>query len=134
MLVRVNARGMKQIDTIPAGNTYIDGAESGEGDMETIIRDRRLLASEGLILVFASVRLTDGKLVGAPEVMLRGVAAADDFVSAVKADIQQLMAKERFKDADKRGAIKAKIARVVRNRARQSMHSVPMVVPVIVEV
>lgn len=134
MLVRANARSVKQIGTIAAGNTYIDGAESGEDSMESIIRDRRKLASEGMVLVFVSIRLTDGTLVGAPEVMLRGVAAAEDFAGAVKTDIQQLMAKERYKDADKRSALKAKIARAVRNRARQSIHSVPMVVPVVVEV
>lgn len=134
MLARANARGVKRIGDISAGNTYIDGDESGEDNMELIIRDRRKLASDGVVLVFASVRLTDGKLASAPEVMLRGVAAGEDFVAAVKADIQQMMDKERYNDADRRGAVKAKMARLVRNRARQYMHSVPMVMPVIVEV
>ena len=133
-LVRVNARGVKRIGSIPAGNTYIDGDESGEDSMEMIIRDRRQLASDGLVLVFVSVRLSDGKLASAPEVLLRGVAAADDFVNDVKSDIQQVMAKERYTDPDKRGALKSKLGRAVRNRARQYMHSLPMVVPVIVEV
>ena len=134
MLARANARGIKQIDTIPAGNTYIDGEESGEEDMELIIRDRRQLASEGMVMVFVSVRLRDGSLLGPPEVLMRGVAASDDFVNDVKADIQQMGFKARYTDADRRTALKSKLARVVRNRARQYMHSLPMVVPVIVEV
>lgn len=134
MLARVNARGVKPIDTIAAGNTYIDGAESGEDSMETIIRDRRQLASDGVILVFVSIRLRDGALAGQPEVMMRGVAVGDDFVSAVLADINELVSKNRYKDPDKRGALKSKLARIVRNHARRYMHSMPLVVPVVVEV
>lgn len=134
MLVNVNARGIKPIGTIAAGNTYIDGDESGEDNMEMLIRDRKQLAADGLIIVFVTMRLTDGKLAASPEVLLRGVAVGEDFVNNLKAEIAQMLGKERYNDADKRGALKNKIVRAVRYRARKVMHSVPMVVPIIVEV
>ena len=134
MLVNVNARGIKPIGTIAAGNTYIDGDESGEDNMEMLIRDRKQLAADGLIIVFVTMRLTDGKLAASPEVLLRGVAVGEDFVNNLKAEIAQMLGKERYNDADKRGALKNKIVRAVRYRARKVMHSAPMVVPIIVEV
>lgn len=134
MLVNVNARGMKVIDELPAGNTYIDGDTSGEDKMEMLIRDRKQLAAEGVIIVFVAVRLRDGRLTAPPEVMMRGVAVGDEFVNALKEDIADLVESEHYTDVDKRGVLKSKIARLVRSSARRNMHTYPMVVPVIVEV
>lgn len=133
-LVNVNARGIKPIGTLAAGNTYIDGDESGEDNMEMLIRDRKQLAADGMIIVFVAVRLTDGTMPTPPEVVLRGVAVGEDFVNHLKAEVAALVAKEHYKDVDKRGALKSKIAKTVRYRARKAMHSAPMVVPIIVEV
>ena len=134
MLVNVNARGMKVIDELPAGNTYIDGDTAGEDKMEMLIRDRKQLAAEGVIIVFVAVRLRDGRLTAPPEVMMGGVAVGDEFVNALKEEIADLVESEHYTDVDKRGVLKSKIARLVRSSARRNMHTYPMVVPVIVEV
>ena len=133
-LVNVNARGIKVIGTVPAGNTYIDGAQAGEDSMELIIKDRKQLAADGMIIVFLVVKIADGELSVGPEVMLRGVAYSEDLVNDIKREIVDLMAKEHYTDVDKRQALKAKIGRAVRNIAKRSLHSVPMVLPIIVEV
>ena len=66
--------------------------------------------------------------------MLRGVAYSDDLVNDIKHEIVALMEREHYTDVDRRGALKAKIGKAVRNQARRSLHSVPMVLPIIVEV
>jgi ribonuclease J len=133
-LVNVNGRGIKVVGTVPAGNTYIDGDASGEDDMELLIKDRKQLAADGMIIVFMVVKIADGQLLTGPEVMLRGVAYPDDLVNDIKHEVAALMAKERYTDTDRRGALKAKIGKTVRNQARRSLHSVPMVLPIIVEI
>lgn len=134
MLINVNARGIKKLGTITAGNTYIDGDTSGEDKMELVMRDRRQLAADGVIIVFVKLHLSDGSLASAPEVMMRGVASGEEFVAQVRAEVKQMVSKEHYTDIDKRGALKSKIAKTVRNLARKVMRVPPMVVPIIVEV
>lgn len=134
MMVSASARGIKAVGTLPAGNTYIDGETTGENSMESIIRDRKQLAADGMVIVFATIRVTTGKVVSGPEVMLRGVAIGDEAIAGLKEELSQVLQREHYKDVDKRGAVKSKLAKTVRNYARKYWHAVPMVVPIIVEV
>lgn len=58
-------------DEIPADYVMVDGL--GVGDVgEVVLRDRRLLAQEGMIVIIATVSRKDGKLVKNPDIISRG--------------------------------------------------------------
>ncbi|HZE87867.1 MAG TPA: ribonuclease J [Methylomirabilota bacterium] len=64
-------------------NVYVDEV-SGEELENFVIRDRERLAKEGVIVVLAEVKASDGQLAAKPEIILRGSALSDrDGVSAM---------------------------------------------------
>ena len=70
-VLEITEKGAKWSGTVPAGKVLVDGY--GVGDVGNIVlRDRKLLAEDGLIMVVATVDSRDGYIVSGPELVSRG--------------------------------------------------------------
>ncbi len=122
---------------IPAGYLYVDGIV---GDVSTgVLRDRQVLAEEGVVVVFVGVDVATGDVITGPQVITRGwvhAAEADDVIEGCRKAVADAIADTALHAAA--GAIDIEnLQRVVRKAAGQYVSAKtrrkPMIVPVVME-
>ena len=70
-VLEIDAAGARFGETVPSGKILVDGY--GVGDVGNIVlRDRRHLAQDGLIVVVATVDFDDHQLISGPDIVSRG--------------------------------------------------------------
>ncbi|MBE6706072.1 MAG: ribonuclease J [Ruminococcaceae bacterium] len=86
-VLEIDEKGARFAGTVPSGKVLVDGY--GVGDVGNIVlRDRRHLAQDGLIVVVASVDTDSGLLLSPPEVVSRGfvyVRESEELMDEVRA-------------------------------------------------
>jgi ribonuclease J len=120
----------------PTGRVLIDDTRVGEVADE-VLRDRRHLAVDGIVLPVVAVRKQDGELVGSPEIITRGVVA-DASSEALLLDGSRLLAdvinelgvEERTDPGLLRETIRVETRRFFRKRTARR----PLVLPVVMEI
>ena len=76
---------------VPAGYLYVDGIVGDVG--QGVLRDRRNLAEEGVVVVIVTVDSTTGEVVTGPEIVTRGwvyAPEAEDLLEEAKAAVLRL--------------------------------------------
>jgi ribonuclease J len=134
-VVRLDAAGGQIAGKAPAGRVLIDGTRLGEVDDETL-RDRRHIATDGLVVPVVAINRQTGIIEGAPELVARGfVAAADDDLLAEGASrVAEVIEACGIEERTDPGLIQERIRTEVRRFLRRRTGRRPMVLPVVMEV
>ncbi|RPJ55640.1 MAG: ribonuclease J [Dehalococcoidia bacterium] len=69
---------------VPYGNVYVDGLVLGH-HAHVILRDRRALSRDGIVVVIVAIDKKDGKLVGKPDIVSRGFVDVEHDGSVIEA-------------------------------------------------
>ena len=70
-VLELTDQGLEQAGRVPAGYLYVDGIVGDVGS--GVLRDRRLLASEGVVVVVVTVDTQTGKVLVGPEIITQGL-------------------------------------------------------------
>jgi ribonuclease J len=120
---------------VPAGYLYVDGIVGDVG--QGVLRDRRVLAEEGVVVVVVAVELRTGQIVTGPEVITRGwvyAPEADDLLEECEAEVRAAILRE-FETGEPsdievlQKVIRRAAGRFVSDRTKRR----PMIVPVVME-
>ena len=115
-------------------NVYVDQI-SGEEVESFVLRDREKLAKEGIVVLMAEIRASDGQLMENLEVVSRGFSPKESkqVASIVTAEIKNALAgrKGRVNDFVH---VRRMIAEVASRRLFRELRRQPLVLPVIIEV
>jgi ribonuclease J len=123
------------VDEVRVGLTYVD--QAGGGDVtESVLRDRRHLSDDGLVLVLARIDASDGSLVGEVEVVTRGFAAGDDeeLIEETRLEVERSLAASAEQRVTEVGVLQHQIHDAVAGLLRRRTQQRPMVLPKIIEV
>ncbi len=120
------------VGAVPCGYVYVDGSSVGEIG-ETELKDRRILAEEGFISVFAVVDSTTGQVVAGPQVQARGLAEHDDVLKDVVPQVSQALAEASRGGNVDTHQLQQVVRRVVGRWASTRLRRRPMIIPVVVE-
>ncbi|MDA8270930.1 MAG: ribonuclease J [Actinomycetota bacterium] len=119
---------------VPAGHLYVDGVV---GDVNRgVLRDRKALAEEGVIVVVVTVDMKSGELITGPEIITRGWIHADEaegLIEEAKAEVRRSIADVVFQDAldleTLRRHVRTSLGKYVNKQTKRR----PMIVPVVLE-
>jgi ribonuclease J len=121
-------------DPIPADYVYVDGL--GVGDIDhVVLRDRKHLASDGMVVVILAMDKQTGRVAGRPEVVSRGFVDMDESEDLIERTRQQVL--HSLEGADhivEWGAVHAQVKDSVAKFLYDETRRRPMVLPVAVEV
>ncbi|MBQ1269144.1 MAG: ribonuclease J [Clostridia bacterium] len=130
--VEVTAKTIKLGESFAAGVKLVDGY-STEGD-DVVLRDRRRLAEEGLIIAAVTLTMGSGEIYGTPELISKGFVAEDMervMVEAKAAVVSALLQADVKGDVEEAKAI---VCRVLKNFIYRRTKQSPMILPVVMEV
>jgi len=133
-VITITDDGIERTDRVPAGMLYVDGIVGDVG--QGVLRDRRVLAEEGVVVVVVTVDVGAAKVLVGPEIITRGwvyAPEAEDLIEegceAVATAVERAL-KNGTRDVD---ALEKEVRRAAGKFVSERTKRRPMIVPVVME-
>jgi len=133
-VLEISERGADFGERIEADYVYVDGL--GVGDIDhVVLRDRKHLASDGMVVVILAMDKQTGRVAGRPEVVSRGFVdmdESDDLIERTRVTVTKAL--EGADHIVEWGAVHTSVKDAVAKFLYEETRRRPMVLPVAVEV
>jgi ribonuclease J len=123
--------------SVAAGAVLVDGIAAIDGIDGVILRDRRMLASDGIVMVALTVDGATGQPVGTPDLVSRGFLSDPDdpLMEEARAHLMDALRQPREDEhAAEAGFLKTKIRDTLSPFFHQRTKRRPMILPIVMEV
>ena len=122
-------------ELVPAGKIFVDGF--GVGDVgSTVLRDRKHLAQDGMIVVSIHLSAEDGAMLAGPDIVTRGfvyVKDAEDMMEALRYIVTDTLERCRAKHLRDHTVIKTAIKNDLSAYLYKTVKRNPMILPILTE-
>ena len=122
--------------TVPAGKVYVDG--TGVGDVGSVVlRDRKHLAQDGMIVVCVNLSSQDGSVITGPDIITRGfiyVKESEDLMDELREVAMEAIERCQRKHVRDWATIKSAIKNDLSGYLYKTTKRNPMILPVLMEI
>lgn len=127
---------MKFTGTVPSGKVMVDGF--GVGDVGSVVlRDRKHLAEDGVMIIVATMNRETGKVVAGPDIVSRGfvyVRESEELLDEAKQLMTQVMENLQERNVREWGNIKSAMRDALSEFIYKETKRSPMILPIIMEI
>ncbi|MGB8772471.1 MAG: ribonuclease J [Candidatus Korobacteraceae bacterium] len=136
-ILEFDETGARKTGRIAVGRVCIDSNSMGDVVEDLVIRDRRHLSEDGIVLPIIAINKLTGKVETPPEIVMRGFSAStneDGFLDQARQSVMNTLESSSDEEKGDYGMIKEKIRQdlkrfIVKNTSRR-----PLIMPVILEI
>jgi len=136
-LLEIDHHGARKAGKVPAGRVCIDSGSVDDVVEEMVIRDRRHLSEDGIVLPIIAINRQTGRMESLPEIVSRGFALAEDgsdFMQAARQVVAKTLEASNREEKTDWGVIKEKIRADLKRYIVKETSRRPLIMPVILEV
>ena len=135
-VLEFSRKNCKLAGTVPAGKVFVDG--TGVGDVGSVVlRDRKHLAQDGMIVVCVNISAQDGSIISGPDIITRGfiyVKESEDLMEELRMVVLESIERCERKRIRDWTTIKSAIKNDMSGYLYKTTKRNPMILPVIMEV
>lgn len=135
-VISLTHKTCKITETVPAGKVFVDG--TGVGDVGSVVlRDRKHLAQDGMIVVCINISAQDGGLISGPDIITRGfiyVKESEELMEELRNVVLEAIDRCSHKRIRDWTMLKTTIKNDLSGYLFKTTKRNPMILPVIMEV
>jgi ribonuclease J len=134
-VVQIDEKGARLAGKAPVGRVLIDGTLTGEV-VDEVLRDRRHLAEDGLVVPVVAINKQTGALEGVPDIITRGFVMenSQELLADGARILSEVVEQASVEERTDQGLIKEKLRMELRRFLRKRSGRRPFVLPVIMEI
>ena len=136
-VLEIDHHGARKAGKVPVGRVCIDSGSVDDVVQEVVIRDRRHLSEDGIVLPIIAINRHTGRIENLPEIVSRGFAGAEDgsaFMQAARQVVAKTLEGSNREEKTDWGVMKEKIRADLKRYIVKETSRRPLIMPVILEV
>jgi ribonuclease J len=135
-VLEIDARGARKSGRVTVGHVCIDSGSVEDVVQEVVIRDRRHLSEDGIVLPIVAINRQTGRVESLPEIVSRGFAAGDgpEFIEKARQLVAKTLEGSNQEEKTDWGVMKEKIRADLKRYIVKETSQRPLIMPVILEV
>jgi ribonuclease J len=135
-VLELDQKGARRAGRVTVGRICIDSGAVGEVVGDMVVRDRRLISEDGIVLPIIAINKHTGKLEGRPELVSRGFGLESDaeFMRAARDVVEKTLENSSPEERMDAGVVKEKIRQDLKRYIHRQAERRPMIMPVILEI
>jgi ribonuclease J len=135
-VLELDTQSARKAGRVTVGRVCIDSGAAGEVVGDMVIRDRRVISEDGIVLPILAINRHTGKIESSPELVSRGFALESDaeFMRAARESVIRTLESSNQEEKTDWGVMKEKIRADLKRFINREAERRPLIFPVILEI